>query len=285
MEFVPDESAFAKGKRGEDEGRYVRGNWILWLAVIAVLAGLNLASWSFCIWVFGQPEVPMNYRLLTRLDKLEPIHGFTPSTAPRGKFHSAKGLYSQVYPFGETERKAYNGILKRHYLRNYAERDDAVYLGGEFEVLSSRKLEEGDAFPAGLVVLGRAVQFPDGLVELVLPSEETPEALFEKGTELRIEESATCAAVLHVHREGDTMTFTAVPLVEREFPVANGKTIQTKTLPTIQLGDGYWPVMKAGEEEETEESDGPAEDGGKAEADSEAESGLPEAHPLKGKSE
>ena len=82
METVSDQSAFSRKLREQDEGRFVSGNIVLWVAVIAVLIGLNFASWSFCMWVFGQPEHPMNYRLLTKLEKLDPIHGFTPVTAP-----------------------------------------------------------------------------------------------------------------------------------------------------------------------------------------------------------
>jgi hypothetical protein len=142
METLSDQSPFSRQSREQDDGRYVSGNLVLWLAVLAVLVGLNFASWSFCMWVFGQPEHPMNYRLLTKLERLDPIHGFTPVTAPRGKFVSAKDLYAQVYPFSDTELRAYNGILKRSYLKNYVELENVTFLSGDFTVLSVRAMGE-----------------------------------------------------------------------------------------------------------------------------------------------
>ena len=160
MRFLSEESSFSRNSREQDEGRYVSGNLILWIAAIAVLTGLNFASWSFCMWVFGQPEHPMNYKILTRLDKLDPIQGFIPTTAPRGKFHSSKDLYSNVYPFNRTELKAYNGILKRHYLKNYKERDDVTYLAGDFVIERVRKLTDNDVFPSGLAVRAKGKKLP-----------------------------------------------------------------------------------------------------------------------------
>jgi hypothetical protein len=244
METVSGQSSFSREVREQDEGRYASGNLVLWLAVIAVLVGLNFGSWSFCMWVFGQPEHPMNYALLTRLDKLEPIEGFTPVTAPRGKFQSVKDLYAQAYPFGPAELRAYNGILKRHYLKNYLERSDVTFVSGEFTIVSSRPLAEGDAFPSGFVVTARSTNFPDAHLELVLPSPEPPQDLgLEPGETLKVEESSTCAALLHVHRNpDDTMVLTAVPLVSREFEFEDGESIRVKPPGRIRMEPELWPL-------------------------------------------
>jgi len=244
MELLTEESSFSRSSREKDEGRYVGGNWILWLAAIAVLVGLNFASWSFCMWVFGQPEHPMNYKLLMKLEKLEPLKGFNQVTAPRGKFFSAKDLYSQVYPFNPSELDAYNGILKRYYLKNYLERNDVTFLKGDFDVVSVRRLNEEDIFPNGIAVRAQANTFPDAFVDLVLPSQDEVKELYRIGDPLSIEESATCAAVIHVYRdENDGMTFTAIPLVEREFAVgAGGEEISVSPPGVINIGSEKWPV-------------------------------------------
>ena len=132
MEAVSEESSFSRNSREQDEGRHKSGSPILWIAAIAVLIGLNFASWVFCMIVFGKPERPLNYKLLTKLEKLDPIRGFMPVTAPRGKFHSAKDLYARIFTFRPNELRAYNGILKRNYLKNYIEVDDILFLSGEF---------------------------------------------------------------------------------------------------------------------------------------------------------
>lgn len=250
METLSDQSPFSRQSREQDEGRYASGNLILWLAVIAVLVGLNFGSWSFCMWVFGQPEHPLNYRLLTKLDRLAPIHGFTPVSAPRGKFHSVKDLYAQVYPFSETEMRAYNGILKRYYLKNYLERDDVTFLSGEFAVLSVQKMGEEDVFPAGCVIRGRSTTFPDAIVDFALPAEAVPEKFaLAPGQVFKIEESSTCAALLHVERlEDSTMVFTAVPLVEREYEFGEDAAITVKVPPEIRIEPERWPISSVGEE-------------------------------------
>ena len=102
----------------------------------------------------------MNYQLLVKLEKLDPIHGFTAARAPRGKFYSAKDLYALVYPFNGTQLKAYNGIQKRHFLKNYLERDDVVFLSGEFAVESVQRMGPESVFPGGGSDPGAFDDFP-----------------------------------------------------------------------------------------------------------------------------
>lgn len=246
METISDESAFSRHSREQDEGRYVSGNIILWVAVIAVLIGLNFASWSFCMWVFGQPEHPMNYRLLTRLEKLDSIHGFTPVTAPRGKFLSAKDLYAQVYPFSPAELRAYNGILKRYFIKNYLERDDVTFLSGEFTILSVQRMTEGDVFPGGMVIRGRSTSFPDAILDFALPSPNPPASFALKaGQVLKLEESSTCAAVLNIERLQDsTMVFTVVPLVKRTYEFGEGAVIDVAPPERIRIDPEHWPISE-----------------------------------------
>ncbi|MEQ1841323.1 MAG: hypothetical protein ABL994_13015 [Verrucomicrobiales bacterium] len=244
METISDQSAFSRRSREQDDGRYVSGNLILWIAVIAVLIGLNFASWSFCMWVFGQPEHPMNYRLLTRLEKLDPIHGFTPVSAPRGKFLQAKDLYAQVYPFSNTELRAYNGILKRYYLKNYLELENVTFLAGEFTVLSVQKMGADDVFQSGLVIRGRSTSFPDAILDFALPATEVPESFrLAVGEIIKVEESSTCAAVLNIERlEDSSMIFTVVPLVDRIYEFGEGAKIEVKTMERIQIEPERWPI-------------------------------------------
>ncbi|MEM7601641.1 MAG: hypothetical protein AAF357_09525 [Verrucomicrobiota bacterium] len=259
MEAVSGESSFSRNSREQDEGRYSSGNMILWIAAIAVLIGLNFASWSFCMWVFGQPEHPMNYKLLNRLEKLDPIHGFLPFTAPRGKFNSAKDLYAQVYPFNEAELRAYNGILKRYYLKNYLERDDVTFLSGEFVIESVQEMGAEDVFQSGMVIRGRSSTFPDVILDLALPSEEVPEVFdLQVGSFFQVEESQMCAALLNVERLQDTtMIFTAVPLVTKSpsnspeespgsktYDFGENAVITVKTPERIQIDPERWPISE-----------------------------------------
>ncbi len=281
MEALSDQSSFSRQSRDQGGERYAGGNAVLWIAVIAVLIGLNFASWSFCMWVFGQPEHPMNYRLLTRLQRLEPIRGFTPVTAPRGKFRSAKDLYAQVYPFSPNELRVYNGILKRHYIKNYLERDDVTFLSGEFTLVSLRAMREGDVFPAGYALRARSTTFPDAYVDLALPAESTPETFsIPLGETIKIEESSTCAAVLHIERmEDSTMIITVVPLVEGRFEFGEDAAIEVKIPPQIRIEPECWPITREEDIMPMPVRLGPEGGGESPEGEPRATSDPPEAAP------
>lgn len=259
MEAITDESSFSRSSREQDEGRYRGGSLVLWMAAIAVLIGLNFASWSFCMWVFGQPEHPVNYWLLVRLDKLDPVHGFTPVAAPRGKFYSAKELYTEVYPLTPSGLGAWNGIRKRSYIQNYVEAENVTFISGEFRVMSVQSLGPEAIFPAGYVVRGASTIFPDLELDLVLPTtEEVPSFDLKPGTIIDVGESTFCAAVLHIDRPDDVgMVVTATPLVTRSVPDAPGEPFRPRahefapevslvvTTPTsIRLEPERWPVSE-----------------------------------------
>tara|TARA_R110002096_G_scaffold27094_2_gene83191 strand:- start:2956 stop:3672 length:717 start_codon:yes stop_codon:yes gene_type:complete len=205
------------------------------------------------MWVFGQPEHPMNYGLLNRLGKMDPIVGFTRVSSPRGNFYSAKDLYAEVYSFNASELGAYNGILKRSYLKNYIGKGDVVFLSGDFRVKSVQEMGDEDVFQSGLVVRGRSVDFPDAEIDLALPSQEMPEKFDLKTGEIfRVDESTTCAAVLNVERKADdVMVFTVVPLVTKTFadppgpkPYEFGENavINISTPEKIRLEPDRWPI-------------------------------------------
>lgn len=248
MEILSEHSVFSREAREERGEPTDLGTLFLWGAVILALLGLNAFSWIFCMYVFGNPEVPFNYKLLThpKIDRLDPIRGFEPVTAPRGNFQGARKLYTEVYDYTPEQINAYNGILKRHYLHNYKERDDVPYLSGNFRIESVRELQPEDVFPSGLAIRAVAEDLPAAYLDLVLPSEKVPAGHYKPGENLVVEESATCAALLHVQPLGeDKICFTVVPLVMREFKTPSGETIATKPPERLNLETGHWPISHA----------------------------------------
>jgi hypothetical protein len=105
---------------------------------------------------------------------------------------------------------------------------------------------EEDVFPAGYVIRGRSTTFPDAIVDFALPSAKTPEKFeYAAGQVLKIEESTTCAALLHIDRlEEGTMIFTAVPLVEREYLLNDAAKIAVTPPPLIRIEPERWPISK-----------------------------------------
>ncbi len=266
MEFLSEESDFSKKAREDEDPNSVGGNLLLWVVAIMVLLGLNAFSWIFCMYVFGQPEEPFNYNLLAKLEKVPKLEGFLPTTVPRGKFHTVKELYAKSFSFTPEELANYNDIKKRHYLKNFYERSDVTFLGGDFVVQNIRKLSEKDVFPRGFAIRARAESFPDGLVDFVIPAGsledtveteegeikplpviEIPNTLYAPGEEFKIEESSTCAALLNIERqENDLMVFTVVPLVNRTFKAANGNEIKSRPPQRLNLAARRWPLSDNG---------------------------------------
>ena len=240
MRFLEDHSSTFTKKSELDEGELeAKGNLFVWAIVITVLLGLNIGSWVFCSLVFGHPEHPVSYRLLTRMEKLEPLKGYRSTTVPSGEFHSAKDLYSITFPFSASQIRAYNGMLKRHYLWNYRDRFPATFVFGTFVIKEVRPLNQEDLFTRGILVRAAADRFPDVEVELVLPTLEEIETAdqFVVGEVFEIGKSNMAASVLHARRlKHDAISFLAVPLFTREnekktrdFPTPSGEVLVLQT--------------------------------------------------------
>ncbi|MEO0414177.1 MAG: hypothetical protein AAF226_04395 [Verrucomicrobiota bacterium] len=266
MSVTAEGSSFSRSVRSQgDEERHASGSIFLWIAAILVLLGLNIASWLFCMWVFGQPEHPMNYNLLLKLDRISTIKGYSATTAPRGKFHSAKDLYSQIYAFNGSEIHAYNALLKRQYLRNYNRSEKVPFIAGEFEIEAVRTLGADDPYRSGIAIRGRATDFPEAAVDLILPSNDFELPLYLPKEKIKIEQASTCAAVINVYKDETGLAiFTAVPLIEREFNSPAGGRLATEIPERLYHDSVSWePLSENGaapQEEPLDESDSTSEE-------------------------
>ena len=232
MRFLEDRgSTFSKAEVIEEEEDPTEGpNLFNWGIVIVVLLGLNIGSWTFCNMVFGHPDHPFSYGLLTKMNKLEPLEGFKSNNVPGGKFRTPKFLYTEIYSFDKSELRAHNGRLMRNYLWNYKDRNPVTFIFGSFTVDEVRPLNEEDVFPMGISITGTAYKFPDAKVKLVLPT-ATPVQVadqYKVGESFTIEKASVGAAVINAERTGpdDPVTFTAVPLITKG---ANEEDLPFKT--------------------------------------------------------
>ncbi len=247
MEIFSGNSSFsleAREKTGDtrDDGLF------LWGLVIIVLIGLNAFAWAFCMYVFGNPEVPFNYKLLThpKIDRLEPLHNYDPVSAPRGNFLTAKDLYAEQYQFEDKSLKGYNTLLKRDFLKSYIGSGETKYVRGSFKVEGVTLLTADDVFPSGIAVRARSQDFPAVLIDYVLPAESVPANTWQVGDILEIERSATCAAVVHFERLTDEdVCITAIPIVKREHQTPGGGIVYSQLPERINL-NGVWPISKTG---------------------------------------
>jgi hypothetical protein len=187
-----------------------------WSVAITFLLGLATFCWVFSIAVFKYPEKPFNYRLLTKLKKLDPLAEFDPLSVPRGGFLSTKELLSKYYYLNGEQLRVKNDLLKRAYILNYKE-ETPDYIKGTFNVVQTRKLTEKDLMSDGWVVRGRSVELEDVDVELLLPGASGDASPYQEGQSFTLDNKSTFAALVHVERNSsDGVCASVVPIVYGE---------------------------------------------------------------------
>jgi len=241
MQFLGEHSPFQSDT--EEPKRTSKDDTLfLWIIAIALLIALNAIGWVFCMYVFGHPETPFNYRLLTKVNKIDPITKFTPVTAPRGKFKTVKQLYSEHYEDSPGKLKGLNAILKRNYLGNYKNFAEVTYLSGIFRIESIKVLGPDDVFPSGVAIRARADDYPSALIDYILPIAGMKKPPFKIGDSLTINRSDTCASLLHIEKLADKATcFTITPLVSRNYQIAGDRKLAVSPPEYLNL-KGSWPV-------------------------------------------
>jgi hypothetical protein len=255
MEFLSsDRTTFSRQVRLASPRHGVQNEAIIWAAIITILAALCAFSWTFCMYVFGRPEKAFNYNLLIDLEKLSPLKDYQPGNAPRGKFHTPRDLYQLYYNNNPRALRALSAVLRRQYVTNFNAVERVTYLRGNYLIQHIHRLGPEDVFPSGLVLRGQSEDYPNVLVEYVLPAEAVPEphydpkkkAVFEIGT------SSVCAAVINVARvDEDKLIFTAVPIVYGTHETSSG-TVMTLEPPQRLNLYGELPITATDNDAEKE---------------------------------
>ncbi|MFV1994232.1 MAG: hypothetical protein ACC661_02255 [Verrucomicrobiales bacterium] len=205
------------------------GTLLLWAILIILMLAMNAAVWTFSLLVFGYPEKPFNYRFLQRIDKLDAIETFPVLDAPEGKFFSPRQLYETYYAHSEEHLKALNGVLLRDYIRNYEEAGPVVYVRGTFRIFQVRELTPDDLFPEGIILRGIYRDYPQVIIEYVMPSTDVPAEHFKVGDDLGIDVkgASTFAAVIHIGKLPEyKYCFTLVPLVYGSYELPGGGAVE-----------------------------------------------------------
>ncbi|MBU6302025.1 MAG: hypothetical protein KGS60_10755 [Verrucomicrobia bacterium] len=244
--FSSDRTTFARQVRLANQRDGAHNEFIIWAAIIAILAALCAFSWTFCLYVFGRPENAFNYNLLLDLGKLPQLKDYQPGNAPRGRFHTPRDLYQLYFNNDARSLRALSAVLRRQFITNFSGVERVTYLRGTFLLRESRRLGPGDLFPSGWAFRGPAEDYPDVVVEYLLPAPVVPDsppvpgakAVFEVGG------SAVCAAVINVAKLGQNqLVFTAVPIVYGDHEAISGTVLRLE--PPVRLDlKGNLPVFR-----------------------------------------
>lgn len=207
------------GLDSEGEPRRRGGNLFLWTVLILFLIVFVISCWIGSFHVFGHPEDPFSYSILTKLKKLDPPKRFEITSAPRGEFLRAEKIFDRYSKMPPSELKRLNESLFRNYLRNYRLTQDLVpYAVGNFTILDSYELSNKTLFPTGVVALAQSNDDPGVLIEHVFPADPKLVPVIQRsllsGLGLPpLNNASEMAAIIHIEKLPDgRLQLTTVPI-------------------------------------------------------------------------
>lgn len=222
---------------------------------------LAVFSWMKIPPIFANPQDPENYKLLDKINRLDPIVAFSALEPPEGDIANTQNLYSKFGSLNRNELTALNANLIKNYVTNYKQQTLNTYIQGDFRVIKTRVLNKDDRFMTGIAIKAEALvkvnkfteaqAFPVWL-EIILPNAPASAARnIAEGDLIEINKNPFFASVLYVERIERTdndpiMSFTVVPLVyespwnpprnKEKFNISPPKKLNMDAkLPTFQL--------------------------------------------------
>ncbi len=243
------ENAFLDSSRprsGSSNQRRREKRYLLaWTMLMTVLIAGATFSWIFCLYVFNHPEKPFSYKVLTKLERIEPPQRFDLYNVPNGVALEPKEMFARYlrYPqAGDDRLIELNDELLRNFVTNYAKAESVDYVSGTFRVFAIHVMNEESVFPQGIAVSARAIDCPDLTIEYLFPGEKIPADFFRSGDELTIEGNTAFATVINcAEPEQGKIRLTLVPLVYGTYSGPNGATVALDPPATLNL-EGGWPA-------------------------------------------
>lgn len=216
-----------------------------WTVTMTLLISAAAFSWIFCLYVFGHPERPFSYDVLTKLQRIDPPQRFDHLTVPGGSAYEPKEIFARYlrYPdAGEAHLRELNAELHRNYVTNYKKASKVDYVRGKFRVFDIHRLDESHIFPSGVAICAQAVDCPDLTIEYLFPGDDIPQDFFRPGDVLSIEGTTAFATVLNCANIADhKLCLTLVPLVYGSYVGPNGSTVALSPPQAINLKTS-WPI-------------------------------------------
>jgi hypothetical protein len=252
-QFFRNESP--QGRRGQNKIKDQGEKGLFWWTIgITILMAAATFSWFFSIYLFSHPEIPSNYQLLSKWNKLEDLEDYNQADAPMGRYFTARELYNNYYPQSSEQLVTANRLYLRGYIKNYPNADlPPAYIKGTFRVENYRLLTNDDPITSGMVVRTKSVDYPSVVVELLLPGVDAGSPIYQTGDDIVFNADSTFASVLHVdHQPGQILTATVLPIVYGEWKLpSQGRGVTLQKPQRLNL-PGHWPLTEEGVGDATE---------------------------------
>jgi len=234
-----------------------RPAYFWWLLANILALSFAVASWTFCLHVFGNPEIPRNYEILRKLGRLPELKRNTVLDVPNGNLLGPKGLYSKFFGLTEDQFRRLNPQLVRNYLTNFDRPLALTYIEGDYQVEDVRVLGEADFLPSGFAIRARALVKPDDftkpapypvVIEYLFPTLEAAAAgQFRRGDILAVKKSPNCAAIVHAEKilkeDEPLLCLTVIPIAYGPYRVGDGVTFNIEPPAEVRPGASF-PIFK-----------------------------------------
>ncbi len=194
--------------------------------------------------------MPVTYKILRKIKKIDPPARFKVNAAPAGEFLTAEKLYDRFNAMSGPALRNLNRDLERAYLRNYPVGGGLEpYVTGRFTIMDSYQLRPTDFAPSGVVALAVSTDFPKLMIEQLYTSNPADAPLIKRnlqaGMDIELRRTFELTAVLHVTKLPDGhMQLTVVPINYGRyvFTGTNGG-FELQPPPELNVASG-WPVVK-----------------------------------------
>lgn len=234
-----------------------RPAYFWWLLANALALCFAVASWTVCLHVFGNPEMPRNYEILRKIGRLPELNRYTVLDVPNGNLLDPKGLYSRFSGLTGDQLARFNTRLMRNYLTNFDRPLALTYIEGDYQVEKVRELGPLDFITRGFAIRARALVKPDDftkpapypvVIEYLFPTTETHAVKdFRPDDVLSVRKSPNCAAILHIGHvmDGDEalVCLTVVPIAYGKYRVGDDTTFGIEP-PTEVRPAAKFPVFQ-----------------------------------------
>lgn len=236
-----------------DEERPARdGSLFIWTVVILLLIGFAIACWIGSFYIFGHPEKPLSYQVLTKVKKLEPPKRFELTAAPRGEFLKASQILDRYGRLTPRELDRVNETLLRNYLRNYFKlaQELVPYVVGTYNILDSYELTNADFFKSGVVALAQSKECRQVLLEQVFTADPKVVPALHRtlltGLDIDLKRENELAVIIHVERLADgRLKATAISILYPSYESSTASGTFTLDPPqTLNVAAGL-PVITA----------------------------------------
>ncbi len=228
-----------------------------WLLANALALCFAVISWAVCLHVFGNPEIPRNYRILGKLGRLPEMKRYTVLDVPDGNALAPRELYRKFYGLKAEDLERANALLMRNYLTNFDRPLMLTYIEGDYQVERTRILGESDFLSPGFAIRAQALVNPDDftkaapypvLIEYVFPTGQTAAASsFQTGDVLEVKKSPNCAVVVHVTKvqfeDEPTLCLTVIPIAYGDYQIGDSGTFGIEPPAALKPAAGF-PIFR-----------------------------------------